>query len=56
MSDPLEDLIQRAAEEAAAKAELDAVRDIDEGVDREAALAQLHAEDDDDQPVWRRAS
>lgn len=59
MSDPLEDLIQRAAEEAAAKAELDAVRDIGEGeevVDREAAIEALRAEPEDDQPAWRQAS
>jgi hypothetical protein len=57
VSDPLEDLIQRAAEEAAAEAECEAVVDLDElPVDRDAALDQLHREPDDDQPAWRQAS
>jgi hypothetical protein len=53
MSGALEDLVQRAAEEALAQAELDAVVDLDDA-DRAAALEQLHGEPDDDQPVWRR--
>lgn len=60
----LEELRQRWAEEAAQRAELDAVVDIEDlhqeedageepPVDREAALAALRALPDDDQPSWR---
>lgn len=47
------DIAQTAAEELLAEAEQAAVIDL-EDIDREAALAQLHREPDDDQPVWRQ--
>jgi hypothetical protein len=57
VSGAVEDLRQRAAEEAVEQAEHDAVVDLDEEpVDREAALEQLYREPEDDQPPWRRAS
>ena len=53
--DPL-DVLQVAAEEQAEQTELASVIDLD-GIDREAALRELHAEADEDNPVvWRRPS
>lgn len=48
------DIAQVAGEELLAEAERAAVVDLDD-IDREAALAQLHREPDDDQPAWRRS-
>jgi hypothetical protein len=58
VSDPLDDLRQVAAEEQAERDELARVIDVDGApVDREAALRELHAEADEDNPVvWRRPS
>lgn len=62
MSEPLDDLRQRWAEEAAQRGELDAARELEavasdeqsgEGV---SALEQLRRERDDDQIPWRRSA
>jgi len=68
MSEKLEALRQRWAEEAAERAELDAVVDVDDDrglddepededapVDPDAAIELLRREPDDDQPTWRAA-
>jgi hypothetical protein len=57
MAEPLEDLAQRWAEESVQRDPLapDRGSDHDGTVDREVVLEQLHAEDDEDQPLsWRR--
>jgi len=58
MPAPLEDLLQRWAEEAAERAQLDAVVDLDDGdVDLEAAIERLHHEPDPEvTSPWRRSS
>jgi hypothetical protein len=56
MSGAAENIRQQAAEETVEQAELDSVLDLDD-VDRDAALAQLRHEPEDDQVIpWRRAS
>lgn len=50
------DVAQQLAKDLAEQDEA-AVFDLDEiGLDRDAALAELHREPDDDQPAWREAS
>jgi len=57
-ADQLDDARQLAAEQAVAQDQLDRVVDLDqsERSDPEQALAQLHAEPEDDQPEWRRCA